>query len=150
MRDKIFLKILAGLFIVWAVFCAGCGDYEDEENFSYADYREIDGKQIVKSLEVNPAAVAKNLSGQNLKIVGGRIDNIDASGTQFSLDCGEIFINSILCIVEEDSPAQQQLLRLSKGQSVIIYGVSEGVENVIFVSVICRRNLRLHNFSRED
>lgn len=129
MRNKFFLMIFIGLFIGGAVLCAGC-DYEDEESFSYNDYKEIEAKQIVELLEVNPAAVAKNTVGQNLKIVGGRIDNIDADGMQFSLNCGEIFINSILCVVQEDSPAQQQLLRLAKGQAVTVYGVAEGVENV--------------------
>lgn len=131
MKTKVSSILFSILLTATALFSVGCDldDYE-QEVFPYADYREVNAKQIVKSIEVNPASVAKSMEGHNLKIVGARIANIDASGTQFSLNCGEIFVDSIVCTVEEDSEAQQQLLRLSIGQPVEIYGTLERVERV--------------------
>lgn len=133
-RNKIknlLMLICLIFFVAVSLLCFGCDslDYE-EETFSYADYKEIEVRQLVKSLDVNPAKAAKLFEGQSLKIVGGRIENIDANGTQFSLNGGEIFINSIVCTVEEDSPAQQQLLTLAHGQSIVVYGIVDRVENI--------------------
>lgn len=138
MSKKIFSLTVSVLLMFGIFTCAGCDslDYEEDENFSFNDYKEVEARELVKSVEVNPAATAKMTEGQSLKIVGGRVDNIDSSGTQFSLNCGEFFVNSIVCMVEEDSPAQEQLLRLSHGQPVIIYGVVERVENITNMSEI--------------
>lgn len=138
MNKKIFSLIASALLMLVIFTCTGCDslDYEEYENLSFNDYKEVEAHELVKSVEANPAATAKMTEGQHLKIVGGLVDNIDASGTQFSLNCGELFVNSIVCIVEEDSPVQEQLLQLSHGQPVIIYGVVERVENITNMSEI--------------
>lgn len=137
MSEKIFSIVSAIMLVAVSFFCLGCEPLDDEtETFRYENYEVVDAVKLVKAVEVNPAAAAKATEGKGIKIVGARIANIDVNGTQFSLDCGELLINSIVCVVEEDSDAQQELLHMTRGQPIIVYGVVDRVENITNMSEI--------------
>ena len=145
MKTKILSSCLT-LTIILSVFISGCGfrknqteqSQQPQQQFNYSAYEEVAVDSLMKALEINPAKVAQLVKNKKFKIVGGKIRQIDSDGDQFSLDTG-MFSFSISCYVKENSVAQKQLLEMSKGQQVDIYGEITRVGEILGYSVDVER-----------
>ena len=141
MKTKILSACLT-LTIILSIFMSGCGfrknqteqSQQPQPQFDYSAYEEVDVDSLMKALEVNPAKVAQVVKNKKLKIVGGKIVQIDSDGDSFSIDTG-LFSFDITCNVKSNSVAQKQLLEIRKGQQVDIYGQISHVGEVLGYSV---------------
>lgn len=136
-----WLCCLMTLLLLVSIAVSGCGNGGRlrGKDVSYDDYEEVTGKVLIDALESNAAKASKVLTGKKLKIIGGKLDTIDSDGTQFTLDCGELFMNTIHCSLKDSSVAQKQLYEFQKGQPITVYGTVENVGEILgyFVEVDC-------------
>lgn len=84
-------------------------------------YAEADIDILISEAKSNAAKANKNYKGKYVKIVGGVLDHIESDGDYISISNGDMTLLHVVCY-PRNKEVKNQMLELSNGQTVTVYG----------------------------
>ena len=97
-------------------------------------YAEADIDILINDVQNNAAAANKNYKGKFVKIVGGVLDHIESDGDYISISNGDMTLVHVQCF-PKNKEVKEQMLNLSNGQTVTVYGKITRVGGIIGYSL---------------
>ena len=101
-------------------------------------YADADVNVLIKEAKENAAAANQNYGKKDVKIVGGKIDNIDSDVKYVSVGGTDVNYSMIhiRCDVDsKNSDLKDNILKLKKGQAVTVYGTITKVGDLVGYSM---------------
>lgn len=99
------------------------------------NYAEADINVLISDAKNNAAKANKDYTGKYVKIVNGRVSNIDSDADYVSLKGGDQFTLLNVQCYAKDQKTKDAIINLSTGQSVAIYGKITDVGEIMGYSV---------------
>ena len=97
-------------------------------------YVETNIDVLINDVENNAAAANKNYKGKFVKIVGGILDHIESDGDYISISNGDMTLLHVQCF-PQNKEVKEQMLNLSNGQRVTVYGKITRVGGIVGYSL---------------
>ena len=97
-------------------------------------YVEADIDILINDVQNNAAAANKNYKGKFVKIVGGILDHVESDGDYISISNGDMTLVHVQCF-PKNKEVKEQMLNLSNGQNVTVYGKITRVGGIIGYSL---------------
>ena len=101
-------------------------------------YNDANVNVLIKEAKENAAAANQNYSKKNVKIIGGKVSNIDSDVKYVSIDGTDANYSMIHIRCDIDSKnkdLKDSVLKLKKGQPVTVYGTITKVGDLIGYSL---------------
>ena len=97
-------------------------------------YAEADINVLIDDAQNNAAKANKDYKGKYVKIVGGTLDHIESDGDYISISNGDMTLLHVQCF-PKNKEVKEQMLNLSNGQYVTVYGKITRVGGIIGYSL---------------
>ena len=97
-------------------------------------YVETNIDVLINDVQNNAAAANKNYKGKFVKIVGGILDHIESDGDYISISNGDMTLLHVQCF-PQNKEVKEQMLNLSNGQRVTVYGKITRVGGIVGYSL---------------
>ncbi|MCR5030773.1 MAG: hypothetical protein K5982_04810 [Selenomonadaceae bacterium] len=96
---------------------------------------EADIDVLINDAKSNAAKANKNYKGQNVKIIGGRVSNIESEGRYISISGSDKYsMMHVQCYPKNDQ-VKAAMLEVSKGQFITVYGKIKDVGEIMGYSL---------------
>ena len=142
------LKYGIAIIFLLALFVRVMGDVSGNDSSSTAssssnkqvqeapkDYAEADIDVLLRDVKNNAAKANKDYNGKYVKIVGGRVSNIESGASYISIGGSEqITLLHVQCY-PKNQQTKDAIINLSKGQSVTVYGKIKDVGEIMGYSL---------------
>ena len=89
---------------------------------------------MIDDAQNNAAKANKDYKGKYVKIVGGTLDHIESDGDYISISNGDMTLLHVQCF-PKNKEVKEQMLNLSNGQYVTVYGKITRVGGIIGYSL---------------
>ncbi len=146
---KKHLRLLCATLLIFCL-ATGCGGESSSNNRSQTpqvkqdqkqqqtEYIEIGIDKILQDATSNAARANKSYKGKNVKIVGGRLSNIDSDLSYITVEslggAFEYGLMSVHCDLNSKA-IKDKVLNLSNGQPVVLYGSVIEVGDIMGVTI---------------
>ena len=99
------------------------------------DYAEADIDVLINEVKNNAAKANKNYKGKNVKIIGGRVSNIESEGRYIVIEGADQFSLLHVQCYPQNKDVKAAMIELNKDQTVTVYGKIKDVGEIMGYSL---------------
>ena len=99
------------------------------------DYAEADIDVLINDVKNNAAKANKNYKGKNVKIIGGRVSNIESEGRYIVIEGSDQFSLLHVQCYPQNKDVKAAMIELNKDQTVTVYGKIKDVGEIMGYSL---------------